>query len=513
PFNEVTLDAVFTGPDGVEQTVPAFWSGGQTWRVRFAARQPGSYRLRTICSDASNRDLHSRQETVEAVPYCGSNPLLAHGFPRVAPDQRHLEYADGAPFFWMADTWWMGLVKRLPWPGGFQELAADRVAKGFTVIQIVAGLYPDMGPFDERGANEAGFPWKQDFSCINPDYFEMADARLGHLVRSGLMPCIVGQWGYFMDFAGLDVLKKHWRNIIARYGAYPVAWCTAGEAMMPYYLVENFPHESEEATARKRAGWTELVRTIREIDSYRHPVTIAFGLDQVDDISLLDMYMIGGSHSGYSGLAAPADNLLKGLEQEPRRPCYIGETHYEGISESCREEMQRFVFWSCMLSGAMGHTYGANGIWQVNSREAPFGPSPHGSAWGNLPWEDAYRLPGSEQLGISKRLLEQFPWWRLESHPEWVEPHNTPEDRLAPYAAGVPGEWRLVYLPPMSSRLARQGQLALAALEPGRSYRTRLFDPKTGDSRDLGTVSGDAEGRWRVPTLPVFQDFVLILES
>ena len=78
----------------------------------------------------------------------------------------------------------------------FQELAADRVAKGFSLIQIVAGLYPDMEPFDERGANEAGFPWDREFTRINPAYFDLADLRLAHrgAVRVWF-PCIFGLLG------------------------------------------------------------------------------------------------------------------------------------------------------------------------------------------------------------------------------------------------------------------------------------------------------------------------------
>lgn len=45
----------------------------------------------------------------------------------------------------------MGLVKRLREPEGFQQLTADRHDNGFSVIQIVVGLYPDMPAFDERG--------------------------------------------------------------------------------------------------------------------------------------------------------------------------------------------------------------------------------------------------------------------------------------------------------------------------------------------------------------------------
>ena len=73
-----------------------------------------------------------------ALPYRGENPLFQHGPLRVSRNRRYLEHIDGKPFFWLGDTWWMGLTKRLPWPDGFKILTADRVEKGFTVIQIVA---------------------------------------------------------------------------------------------------------------------------------------------------------------------------------------------------------------------------------------------------------------------------------------------------------------------------------------------------------------------------------------
>ena len=63
-------------------------------------------------------------------------------------NKHYLEHIDDTPFFWLADTWWMGLVKRLGWPEDFQLLTADHISKGFTVIHIVAGLYPDMPSFD-----------------------------------------------------------------------------------------------------------------------------------------------------------------------------------------------------------------------------------------------------------------------------------------------------------------------------------------------------------------------------
>ena len=111
--------------------------------------------------------------------------------------------------------------------------------KGFTVIQIIAGLYPDMPPFDPRGANEAGYPWEAEYARINPAYFDAADLRIRYLVESGLTPCIVACWGYFLPIMGVPKIKKHWRYLVARWGAYPVVWCLAGEGTMPYYLSKN----------------------------------------------------------------------------------------------------------------------------------------------------------------------------------------------------------------------------------------------------------------------------------
>ena len=68
------------------------------------------------------------------------------------------------------------------------------------------------------------------------------------------------------------------------------------------------------------------------------------------------------------------------------------------------------MFWASVLSGTCGHTYGANGIWQVNLPGKPYGPSPHGKAWGDTTWQEAADLPASRQLGAAAKLLRTLPW-------------------------------------------------------------------------------------------------------
>ena len=511
PFNEIEVDAVFTGPDGVERAVPAFWAGEGNWRVRYASPLVGRHTYRTICSDPENSGLHGQEGQLEVTPYEGANDLLRHGPLRVSADGRHLEHVDGTPFFWLGDTWWMGFCRRLNWPGDFQTLATDRVAKGFSLIQIVAGLYPDMPPFDERGANEAGFPWSEDFARINPAYFDMADLRMAWLVRSGLVPCIFGCWGYFMHFAGKEVLKKHWRYLIARWGAYPVVWCVAGEVLMPWYL--NRPESEEERRQleeRTQADWIEVTRYMRSIDPYGHPVTAhpgGRGSREIVGDDLADIEMLQtGDIGGFRCLPNTVNKITESVAQQPRMPVIDGEVCYEGIGRTCWDDVQRAMFWTCMLSGAAGHTYGANGIWQVNSRQTPYGPSPHGMTLGNTPWEDAYKLPGSRQLGIGRRLLERYDWWRLEPVPDAVNERWTPENYHGRYAARIPGQCMLVYTGDFS-----WGSVTVE-LEPGR-YRAFFFDPATGDEYEIGEAGPGADGKWSSPGgVPLFQDLLLVLE-
>ncbi|MFH0795434.1 MAG: DUF4038 domain-containing protein [Candidatus Omnitrophota bacterium] len=512
-FNEIEVDVIFTGTGGHEWQVPAFWAGGNEFRVRFAASEPGRCTWRSVCSDKQDAGLHGQKGVLEVTTYEGNNPLYRRGRLQVSQNKRFLEHADGTPFFWLGDTWWMELCKRLGWPGDFQLLAADRAAKGFSVIQIIAGLYPDMPAFDERGANEAGFPWEKDYARINPAYFDMADLRINWLVRSGLTPCIVGCWGYFLPWMGIEKMKRHWRNLVARYGVYPVVWCLAGEGVMPYYLSETKEKDSQ----FQKKGWTEIGRYVRGVDPYHNLITIhptRKGRDQVEDPAVLDFDMLQTGHGDRQSLPATVSTVAEAYGREPKMPVIDSEVCYEGIGEACRQEVQRMMFWSCILNGAAGHTYGANGIWQVNTREKPYGPSPHGMAWGNTPWEDAFQLPGSANLSLAKRFLERYPWWRFEPHPEWVEPRWSNEELYAAHCAGIPGEIRIVFIP-----LAGAGVIKYVKdIEKDIRYHAFLFNPVDGTEHEIGPVTPDENGSWDIQKLssaqrhPICQDWVLVLE-
>jgi hypothetical protein len=510
PFNSIDLDVVLEHESGKSWRVPAFWAVGQDWRVRFAPPVPGNYQVTTICSDVENVSLNGREAALHASPYEGQHPLKCHGSLCVAASRRTLQFSDGTPFFWLGDTWWMGLCNRLLWPEDFQKLVADRQTKGFTVIQIVAGLYPDMPEFDPRGVNEGGYPWHAEFSSINPIYFDMADLRIQWLVHSGLVPCIVGSWGYYLPILGIDKMKKHWRYLVARWGAYPVIWCLAGEALMPFYLAKD--KSRDELT--QKIGWTELAGYVREIDPFQRLITIhptSVGRNQLLDDSPLNINMLQTGHDGYRSVPNTINLVRTEYQRSPAMPVLVGEANYEGILQNNEAAVQRLTFWSAILSGACGHTYGANGLWQLNTHNKPYGASPGGGTWGGPTWEDASKLPGSGQLGMAKRLLMRYKWWCFEPHPEWVEPSGSADNVDYPFAAGIPGEVRLIYFY-WPTFHAPNRQYKLCQLESGLHYKAYFWNPRNGQEFNIGEVIQGDDNTWIIPIQPELKDWVIVLE-
>jgi hypothetical protein len=499
------VDLSVTAPSGSELRVPAFATADGMLRVRYSSAEIGVHTWRIEGPGSFPREAGE----IEVADLSESNALIAHGPLEVSADRRSLQHADGSPFFWLGDTWWMGLCSRLRWPDELRRLAADRVAKGFTVIQLVAGLFPDMAAFDERGDNEAGWPWKREWEALNPAWWDLADLRIEWLIAQGLVPCIFGSWGYYLPWMGVERLKRHWREMIARWGAYPVVWCLAGEGVMAWYLHKKDPEQVARDQAVQRAGWTEVGRYVQEADPFDRPVTIhptQRGRLQVEDDSVLDFEMLQTGHGDRLSLPMTVRLVTEAHAQVPRMPVINGEVCYEGILESCREEVQRLMFWASILSGTCGHTYGANGICQLNRAGEPYRASPHGFSWGDTPWDEAMDLPGSAQLGRFRRLLERWEWWRIEPHPEWVEPRWSEDNYMLPYAGGIPGELRLIYLLNVTQPVTVRG------LEPGARYRASLVDPSSCVEHDLGIAEGDAAGDWPLPQIEVRRDWLVVLE-
>lgn len=533
PFNDVDVDVVFFN-GGQSWRVPMFWRGGNSWTVRFTPPAPGMYSYHLDSSDKSNPDLNGHSGKIFISAYEGSNALFRHGMLRISANRRYFEHADRTPFYWLGDTWWAGLSDRLSWED-FKSLTEDRKTKGFTVVQIVAGLAPDaeeLPPIDLGDRNEGGAVWDTDFKRINPRYFDYADRRIQYLLAEGIVPAIVGGWSHVLAKMGLTQMKRHWRYIIARYGAYPAFWIAGGEVFDPPPAIREKLKNRPLFALAYTPGWTEVVRYIGETDPYHHPLSVHEFVPPYDaavqNETLTDFDLFQAGHFSWPSVATEVALLDTHYSRTRiRKPLIVGEIGYEDLGGTQLEDFQRTAFWLAMLNGAAGHTYGAVGTWMSYNSQMPI----ERMKFSFMTWREGMRLPGSYQIGLGSRLLREYPWWRFAPHPEWVAPRGTtllePRADLTgsevdllgafevphpgtdgssplgewkqhdgnlflPYAAGVPRKIRLVYIPYFGFK--NYDSPTILGLEKGVQYHSYYWDPSLGIKFDLGSVQRPVPG-------------------
>ncbi len=534
PFNDVAVDVVFTR--GTESwRVPTFWHGGSKWTVRFAPREPGEYVYRLESTDPANPDLNGHQGRIEIRAYDGPNELLRHGAFRVSQNGRYFEHTDGTPFFWLGDTWWSALSDRLPWEG-FKTLTADRKAKGYTVVQLAVMTVSNEedAPSDPGFCNEGGCVWDERFERLNPRYFDFADRRIAYLVDAGIAPVVVGMWRQALRQMGLAKGKKFWRYIIARYGAYPVFWIGGGEVFDPSEdLAKRYPDMAPRIRAAAISGWTDLTRYIRATDPYGHPLSVHELPPPVDvpiqDESLTDFEFFQPSHFGWASVRAQIAQLnMHYARTAVRKPLIVAEIGWETLGGQHYEDLQRAAFWLAMLNGAAGFSYGNAATGESYTADKPF----HRLRLSFFNWDEAMQFPSSAQLGWSAKLLQRYRWQHFAPHPEWVAPRGLtflePQsavngfdidlmssvrslplaverdypkgvwqtragDFRLPYAAGIAGEVRFVYLP--AAGFPGLPPPTLLSLEPNVQYQACYWEPSLGVKVDLGKVQAEAAGQ------------------
>ncbi len=515
PFRDVELTAEFLSSTGERIVVPGFWDGGNVWKIRFAPTTPGTWTWRTVSSTLMDSGLHGVQGTIVAAPWSASdleeNPNR-RGFVRVHSSGRYFEYADGTPFYWLGDTLWSGHWSGCDVHTDFPLYLQDRKTKGFTVIQFGAarpvgtvGEKP-LGSYWETIAsggtsdfiNEGGAAYTSFYDRINPAYFQHLDIKIRMMLDQGFVPCLLGAWGWDLAKTGAEHMAEFWRYLVARYAAYQVMWCLAGE----YFFTADVE------------GWRRVGQAVHRYDPYAHP-TSAHSIAphsgsrhyQADDWYDFNLIQVGHAYS--------LRQFMKTLPYidyhlQPTKPSIMSESWYENHATTLGEGERRFddrdirfVTYVPLLQGCIGQAYGAHGIWPWASEQDAKGTR------FNTPssWKHDLVLPGSAQMRHLRDLMSEVHWWRLAPHPELVSAPG-PTDV---YCAAEPGREYLVYVEGEQERVVLFLQPDKDAIEEG-TYEGRWFNPRTGEWQA-------AEGqrnwfgnfvRWSA-SVPTREDWVLLL--
>ncbi len=298
------------------------------------------------------------------------------------------------------------------------------------------------------------------------------------MIEHGLVPCLVGGWGHQMDSVGEERFSLFWKEIIRRFSKYPVVWCLTGEvdigtpSLHPSYsflkqVVSRLPEPvkvslrtlkhslfirplistpvTSERVSQQILSWKKVAEALKDEDKTNklllvHPNTQQASSAILGQPTWLDVDSIQSGHDPGSRLF-----MVSEAYQRSKQKIFVNlEPIYEGILGNDDPELQRYAFWMSILAGAKGHSYGAEGLWNMRTADQFL------SHWGSTVWNEALQRPGAEQLGKAIKWLEEsVEWWTLQPSLNAITPHwnNTQESIHLPLCAKTANGTIVCYFP------------------------------------------------------------------
>ena len=503
PLQQAELLVSFTGPSKKTHVVPGFWDGGRTFRVRFSPGETGRWTFTTSATPAADEGLHGRSGTFTVAPAAGGTRFDRHGPVRVAASRRHLEHADGTPFFWLADTGWNAAL--LSTPNEWQRYVDVRKRQRFTAIQWVATQWRAAPQGDRLG--EPAFTGSERIA-VNPAFFARLDEKAAALNQAGLLNVPVLLWaigggsnpavnpGFSLPE---DQAAKLARYMVARWQAYDAIWILPGDG----------DYRGDKAEKWRRIG-RQVFGNIAHAPVIVHPGGMHWVLREFLDEPWVAIH-------GYQSGHGDGEKVLRWMTEgppatdwtvEPIRPFINLEPPYEDhIAYQSKQRIsphavRRAVYWSLLTTPPAGVTYGGHGVWGWDDGSGP--PTDHANSGTPLPWKQALTMPGAEQMAHVAATFTSFDFWRLRPAPTILaaQPGTETAARFIAAAASDGGDLAVVYTP-------EQQPIALdaAAVPKGRAT---WHNPATGARRAAKSMPTDSGLRFDPPG---GGDWVLVLEK
>lgn len=554
PYTDVDFWVDLAGPGG-QRRVYGFWDGGNAFRVRLVAPEPGAW---TWTSGASTGDpgLSGHSGSFRATEWSEEerreNPCR-RGMPRPSASGHALDWADGTPCFLVGDTWWSAPTFRYPWydddverpigPGtGFKDMVRFRKAQGYNCIAIIAALpnwandgHPPRIVMDDPEATAIRAAWQQagtesakdmhnpggrpflfpgrvpgyedvfpDVDRINPAYFQHMDLKIDYLNAQGFVPFIevarrdVSQaWKRFYDWP--DSYGRYVRYVWARYQA-NICILSPIHFDSPGLSIPSRDY-NEPANRAVMAG----------VPAFGNPISCnAAGSSLLnfgprDEARWLSLHQIGNkrdhnSHWLLTHIYREADPPAPALNGEPYYAGWPPDTDLPADSEEADAGCRSGMYGSFLSGGLAGHIYGAAGLWGGDIE-----PGARYTMWDALRFRSGAQMLHLRQFALSEGARYQ----ELVPDADLVHPNRTPDvhgNRGWAYCAATPEkDLYMIYF---------EGGCAPATvrcLRYGTTYRARWFDPRTGEWREAPALRADAFCEARLPPLPTEEDWALVL--
>ena len=507
PFSSVTLDVTFTGPGDIAMIMPAFWDGGDTWKVRFAPTQEGLWSYETVCSNTADAGLHGINGEFACVPYTGDLEIYRRGFVKTVPGTRYFVYDDGTPFFYLGDTHWS--MPAEPFDTMFKTVVDTRAEQGFTVYQSepIGAQYNLADGLTE--SDLAGF------ADMDRRFDYIAQAGLVHANAQMVFAAdlFYGQRDGYYTENYIRQLSRYWA---ARYGAYPVLWTTAQEVDDDFYYDRN-GEGGQAIYPAAQNPWRIVAETIGACDPYAHPLTAHQEYSSMDAAHGMNAsksaFKSLAAHSWFAAQWSPKLNgspdfaLTKDFWRNGGgKPVINYEGRYENLWT--KNFGARAQGWISYLNGMFGYGYGAIDMWLYQSAYDTDTTSNDGidtiaPADKAVPWTESLYFETADQLGYMKEFFEGIAWWeftpRFDSW-RWFIPWICTNYSVAANGSDA-------YVAYFFNRTRSTG--LLRGLDCA-DYDAEWFNPRTGETTPIGTVCPFL-GCYAIPCKPDKEDWVFYL--
>ncbi|MFW6438127.1 MAG: DUF4038 domain-containing protein [Armatimonadota bacterium] len=423
-----------------------------------------------------------------------ASPAAAQGqrlLLRVHDSGRYLTDGDGQPFFWLGDTAW-GLFGGLT-EAETAEYLDDRADRGFNVVQAVLAWPSKL--VDENG--EA--PWLDGNPATpNPAYFDRVARIVEMAAERDIVMALLPAWGDYVtvnETINADNAYDYGNWLGVRLGGYPnVVWVLGGDRL---------PDGHEDV-------FRQIVAGISDGEELPHLMTYHprggghSSAEFFHEDEWLDLNMIQTAHSiGYPDhRRVEADYALA-----PVKPTLVGEPRYENITHGLRDAGPRIddcevrrAAWAAVLSGACGHTYGANGIFQ-------FATAGEQTRWKPvIGWRTAKDLPGARHMGVMREFMKSIDWTRLRPAAEMIAGNTDDAYRIAA-AITDSGDLAVAYFPEYTATPVDLRRIG------GEGVRAEWLNPRTGARERIGEFEQDSAPTFQPPTGNEDPDYLLVLQS
>lgn len=555
PYVDVVAWVDLKGPK-FQKRVYGFWDGGNTFRVRVMATEPGAWSW-TSGATPADPGLSGQTGGFTAIPWTEAEKaenICRRGFLRPTRNGHAFEHADGTPFFLLGDTWWSTPTFRFRWteddtphPMGpeatFKDMVRFRKAQGFNGIAMIAAFpnwmndgKPSTIVMDDpektlirnawadpktRSAkaqhNEGGTPFLfpgrvpgyegaiADVDRINPLYFQYLDKKIDYLNSQGFIP--------FMEVSRRDsgpFWRKFytWPDSYVRFIQYVFSRYQANNALLSPIHLDSYrgtiPHKLYSEAA-------DLV-----IQKYGPPPFGTLVSTNSSPSTLVDWGNPRWLTFHQTGNARTHDfywYMTEIFRSRPAMPAIAGEPYYpgdrfkpgefvaynaEGGTERDNLYNRSSMYGNFLSGGFGGHIYGADGIWQANIE-----PEARVKMWEAFPWESAAQMRHLRTFAFSNGTRFRD----LEPDADLVTPNKTYQTMTFEgwaFCARTPErDFFLVYLEKGVPQVTVRGAV------PDAQYEARWFNPRNGEWTDVasGILTANTAGRIELPPRPSEDDW------